>query len=514
MVTVYLAIPVFLFLLNWVQPWLSVPLSLLLFGGLATPIFRKELYVDFSQLRKVDWGLLLTAVAIGASALFCTGITDNWRQTPDFEVRHDILYTLAYDTWPTVMKDGKYFVYYFQGFLPAAIFGKLVSWAALQWILYLWLCGGVFLLCLSLYQLFGRWTLLFFILLWGWVGFEVWANFIFEKLFQSGLLGNIDPQLGQSCNAYRIKAALNTLKSLPYSVIPVFMAFSLTLQPQTLRRFGAYAGAAVVVYSPLTALTFLPALLFIYVKSYLSVARTWSERAITFARDVCSPLTFASVVLVFAILAPFYTLTEMRAVCIPYHYIPLATLRFVAMWIFNVGAAVALCHWAGHRRAEIWGFAIIQLLCICLSLRCAYDCAFKGHLVWAFYSMYCLTLAITETQPTKKYGIIGASALVVLFNIVLAPSFAFSVLIAILGYGLIYASTRQKVCIMCMLLVGVPMVTMCCPKAKSVLMDNLSGGKLFYSEHIGIYQQDGGHGVWWWYSQFPRVEDVPHTIFK
>lgn len=125
----YLLLPNLLFLLGWVQPYIAIPLSLLLIG--ATVYVCRQLktgYADSSSCKPFtigDWILLfLTLVGV----LFLTdliGFHANIQQTADFSFRNAIYAELTCSDWPLYSSRCEYFIYYHAFWLPPALLTKL-----------------------------------------------------------------------------------------------------------------------------------------------------------------------------------------------------------------------------------------------------------------------------------------------------------------------------------------------------------------------------------------------------
>lgn len=511
----YLALPMAIYLVGWVNPKIAYPLVALLSAVLILPVFRRKITNDFAQLKTQDWGVIVASFAVCASALFCTGITDNWKQTPDFKVRHDILYTLAYAEWPTILQDGKYFVYYFQSFLPGALFAKWVSWEALQWLEYIWLCVGAFLTPVVMFSVFKRWTLLFTLALFGWAGLSFVPDFLVEYVRQTELFAETDMNFGLSYLSYRVSSPLWSLKASPYWVIPLFLIFALSLDSFALRHFGAFIGACVVAYSPMTAIVFLPALLFLYLKCYSAGGQSFIRNWNCFVREQLSATLLVSLAIV-VVMGMFYSLTKSDSTLVstPLPYLPFVLGRFGLMWLFNMGTLVGIYYLSGFKCKEIWFFAILQFLCISLSAFCSYDVAFKGNMVCVWYGMCYLIWAMREAAPKRRNITLAAFALVALYGIYRTPSLCISVGLALFIYCCMMLSRSGRILLTGVVLATVALACFLCPSLCNSVLNNLKGGNLQYSSHIGIYQKDGGSGVWWWYRGFPHADDVPTFLFR
>lgn len=125
----YLLLPNLLFLLGWVQPYIAIPVSLLLIGATVYVCRKLKSGDDFSRSCKPftinDWILLFLTLA---GLIFLTdliGFHANIRQEADFTYRNAIYATLACEDWPLFSSRGEYFIYYHAFWLPPAFLSKL-----------------------------------------------------------------------------------------------------------------------------------------------------------------------------------------------------------------------------------------------------------------------------------------------------------------------------------------------------------------------------------------------------
>lgn len=125
----YLLLPNLLFLLGWVQPYIAIPVSLLLIGATywVCRCCKAEGYSSdaLSPFSLADWLLLFLTLA---GLLFVTdliGFHANLIQECDFTYRNAIYATLTCEDWPIYSPRGEYFIYYHAFWLPPALLVKL-----------------------------------------------------------------------------------------------------------------------------------------------------------------------------------------------------------------------------------------------------------------------------------------------------------------------------------------------------------------------------------------------------
>lgn len=168
----YLLLPNLLFLLGWVQPYIAIPVSLLLIGATVYVCRKSKSGDGFSLSCKPftigDWILLLLTLV---GMLFLTdliGFHANIRQTPDFSFRNAIYAELTCSDWPIYSPRGEYFIYYHAFWLPPALLTKL--------------CGG----SLSPHTALFGWSYLGLVLMGGILFIELRKKFV---LFAAVLTG-------------------------------------------------------------------------------------------------------------------------------------------------------------------------------------------------------------------------------------------------------------------------------------------------------------------------------------
>ena len=120
----YLCIPVLLFLLFWVRPILSVPLSLAVaYGFFQTLRNARPLQIDFKSQQKklavIFILLLLWVISSGIGGLV-------WQNRWDHMYRNALFHDLVRYDWPVVNFEGatpRSLCYYIGFWLPSALFG-------------------------------------------------------------------------------------------------------------------------------------------------------------------------------------------------------------------------------------------------------------------------------------------------------------------------------------------------------------------------------------------------------
>lgn len=131
------------FLLGWVTPVIAVILS----AGLIFCVIR--IWVKIPESAPHSKYLYLHLIPIAALAFFCSfysGLTGHFPQhILDMAQRNAVYGNLCQGDWPIVLPDGRYFVYYFSSFLPAAFFSKIMGYDSAPLLLLVWNFLAIFL---------------------------------------------------------------------------------------------------------------------------------------------------------------------------------------------------------------------------------------------------------------------------------------------------------------------------------------------------------------------------------
>lgn len=144
----YLALPVALFLSCWLKLWLGIPLTALLLAAVAWHLRRER---DEETVELGHWAGMLALLAALALWVFLSGLGGYFYQSNDHHWRNAVFHDLIDFSWPVYYaQTGSALVYYLVYWLPAALVGKALGWAAANAALYLWSLLGVSLCALLL----------------------------------------------------------------------------------------------------------------------------------------------------------------------------------------------------------------------------------------------------------------------------------------------------------------------------------------------------------------------------
>lgn len=172
----YLALPTILFLLNWVELYISLPLVLLAVAFPAKGAWRsrnESIVLDKKQL--LTFGMVFVLLFV---VVWSTGLNFMATQSTDFYARNAVFIDLVKYSWPVVYDDSLSLNYYFGFWLPAALTGKMFGLDVAKWALHLWATAGLFIAWVCLSKYVGRYALIVAFMLVFWDGIYDTLRFI------------------------------------------------------------------------------------------------------------------------------------------------------------------------------------------------------------------------------------------------------------------------------------------------------------------------------------------------
>lgn len=159
----YLVLPVFLWVANWLVWPVAVPVILgMLFVVLKHIGLQSRLGDDICEKEYGGFFSFGFCLLVAACITFMVGFDGRLRQFDDFIVRNAIYGELITAEWPPITQDAQYVIYNLQFWLPPAL---ISSWCpeAKTIILQLWHWGGMGLFTLQLFRILGGKRLLVFL---------------------------------------------------------------------------------------------------------------------------------------------------------------------------------------------------------------------------------------------------------------------------------------------------------------------------------------------------------------
>lgn len=296
----YLLLPNVLFLMGWVEPWVGIPLIILL--SLAFILLLKKSPAPRISFEKKD---ILFALLLLLGCLFAVeslGINGHAQQSGDFIVRNAIYDSLVRESWPLHSERGEYFVYYHAYWLPPALLAKWLGASFSTVLLWGWTVLGFVLGFSLLYLRFKRCTLLLMAILFLTGPLNTWGELPYILRELSEKVNSLTPlaqvsyeYLGELNQGFAYVSFWNQIafnsfnNALPFFV---FMAWFFACRPQPVQALSA--ASLTVVTSPLTALVTLP---------YLAICK-WKQRSELLTKRAFLLVPF---VLLLAVVALYYS---------------------------------------------------------------------------------------------------------------------------------------------------------------------------------------------------------------
>lgn len=505
----YLILPLCLFVWGWLKIWLAIPLLIIL--AVAVAKLWCEAHSE-CNMHEIGWSYkeFIPALAIFVAYLFLTGMTGNWAQHSDYYVRNDIFWSLTMDSWPPELKDGKYFVYYFQTWLPSALVGKIFGWKAALWSYYIWMCiGSVF----SLYYIFkyvGKCAFWIAFVFFAWNGLELIPCAVVAPLLRDMPIKEAFSLNEHVAGNFLTEAPMFSMKNIAHCFIPVSIICGMLLIRNIIRKIGPTLGMLAVMYSPMSAIFLLPILLFLFLREYFPSPRLLVNRTswTLMLKELLSFYNLAVLLTFVLLIVPFYLspssisefslerLVTGKRLCLFLYYL-----------IFNVFLVAVLIR-QNVKDNLLWVVLLTHVVCIGCGVAFHADVSMKGSVLTTYFliAMFCRSFA--KAQNVSKaayitYSILGCQYLIYMTG-------ALAALIGSAGVWLIM-HVRFRWCVTAMVtsafilcLLGVYK-----PQVFSSVKSKLMGEKVRYSEHMGIYQPDGGSGLWWWYRTFGDSQSMP-----
>jgi hypothetical protein len=145
----YLAIPIFIFIIGYCRWFISLPFMLMQ-TWIVSRIIRS--YKQESEVDGQEWRKWFPALITLAAWVLLSGIGGYMFQNADHDTRNAIFRDLINFDWPVTYHQDTGagtqafgLVYYIGYWLPAALVGKLAGWKVANLVLFLWTLLGVFL---------------------------------------------------------------------------------------------------------------------------------------------------------------------------------------------------------------------------------------------------------------------------------------------------------------------------------------------------------------------------------
>lgn len=269
----YLALSVLLFIWGWVEPIISIPVSLILIAAVCLTFRSMNNASNTESWVLTTWDILqlISIFALLLAGLYRTGLVGGVPTHSDYAGFRCALYHNLIDApWPVVLPDGKEMTYYLSGLLFPALLSRLTdSFICQQWILMIWSIIPVFLACLLVFCKLKQVNWIFFVL-----GIFFHVDYIFElplikplhSCFHDFCLryGEIPPLLAVSrCYAW----ATNNPALLACSA-PMLVGMLILLMKEVEIYLVPLCMAMLVFISPMGAVGLFPLAAICYLRHY------------------------------------------------------------------------------------------------------------------------------------------------------------------------------------------------------------------------------------------------------
>lgn len=273
----YLCIPVLFFLLFWVKPILSVPLSLaVVYSFFQTVRHASPLQIDLKSHRNkliVIFVLLLVwVISSGIGGLA-------WQNRWDHMYRNALFQDLIRFDWPVVNLDGaqpRSLCYYIGFWLPSALFGKVFGLQAGYLFQLVWAFAGVALAFVLLSESVKKVSYKVLFLFVFFSGLDI-LPYLFYAL-RSAPPATIWAELLQgahlelSLSQFNSSSNTTLLYWLYNQTIPFWVGFLLLLR-ETASRTRLFTFMLLVLFAPFPALALTPMVVYLFVRDLYAARR-------------------------------------------------------------------------------------------------------------------------------------------------------------------------------------------------------------------------------------------------
>ena len=254
---IYIAIPFFMFLAGWLNPFFAcltiLALSYIVFKLLKEADNNNEIFINKTNLTAVIIICLLWCVLAGIGGLYHQNL-------PDWNMKNAIIHDLIDFSWPVVYDNNVPLTYYFGFILPAAFVGKIAKFFGASYFLYNLICN----IALLVWSTIGVAITFFWItVLTGAKDNKIfWALLIF--IFFSGMdiiiphNTFIETPLHIEWHGTFAYSSNMTLLSFVFNqtIVPWILSCLLVYQTKNVSKFGIW-GTFALFYSPLPFIGFL-----------------------------------------------------------------------------------------------------------------------------------------------------------------------------------------------------------------------------------------------------------------
>ncbi|MGI5972056.1 MAG: hypothetical protein ACOX7P_10115 [Oscillospiraceae bacterium] len=401
----YLGLPILLFLLGWVRPALSIPLSLALIYGLYSSIKNSpesdlNLYEDRKKLIAAFCILLIWVISSGIGGLA-------WQNRWDHMYRNAVFRDLVKYDWPVINTDSgteRSLCYYLGFWLPSALIGKLNYQVGYVFQLVWAFAGAALAFCLI-----SRWLkkvsvraaviLVFF------SGLDIVSYIIYKFT-----IGRMDTLIDNIIAGTHIELTLNYFNSssnttliywLYNQTIPFWVCFMLLLMQKN-NKCRLFTFMLMLLFSPFSAFALIPAVIYLIFREAGPAKRGLKENALNLIK---SALTFENIVgfLVMIIISLYFMSNRSANVR---HFLPLdakAVLKFILYLATEYGVYLFFVYRDAKEDVLFRIFFIVMVVCSFIVVGHYYDFAWRTCIPTAFYLMLMVMRHVVHDRETQKW---------------------------------------------------------------------------------------------------------------
>jgi len=279
----YVVIPIMIYFLTWLRPYIGIPMAVILSIGLYVLI--KSDYIcnrDDIALPRVTLILVFFVFLIW---VWLSGQGGFFYQTWDNHSRNAIFRDMIDFDWPVIYPEtGNALVYYMMYWIVPALFGKIFGWLVGNISLALWTFLGTiisYLLIVYICKCFTvsrLWLVCIIFITWSGLNilgmvfsttFGLTQNemFTFGRLNIGSMEGWLDGVRNGFDSSYLFRSNFDALSQIYNQTVIIWLLVPLVLENRKVRNL-AFIGLCMLIYAPIPFIGFLPILLAIAIPWY------------------------------------------------------------------------------------------------------------------------------------------------------------------------------------------------------------------------------------------------------
>lgn len=292
----YLAIPLLLFLIFWLTPLVSIPLSLAVIYGFYRIVrnassFRLDIPVNRTKLYLMIFILCLWVIGSGVGGVV-------WQNRWDHMYRNAIFHDLVQYDWPVINLEGvepRSLCYYIGFWLPSAAIGKLFGFQVGYFFQLIWACFGVVIAFLLLCDFVKKCSFKVLFLFIFFSGLDI-LPYILYGVRSSGI-ASVLAELAKGAHLelalYQFNSSSNTtlLYWLYNQTIPFWVGFLLILRESS-NRTRLFTYMLLLLFAPFPAFALMPLIAYQMIRGMIQQRRNSGTKGVGFLADT---LTFENI---------------------------------------------------------------------------------------------------------------------------------------------------------------------------------------------------------------------------